>query len=226
MAPTCDSFDKRDDAKSVEGAAVATTTATTTTAYFSSDAHDDNGPFYGMFGSREYEPESDWVHSAMVSPRASIPEASETFLRAMKQMGGPEKACECAGKAGHSSGGARPKDSSSASSTVPSSSSSSDKPQKSSKLVKKSASFSVQTLSSSKSSSSSRADDKRKADVASRRMSVPCMRSEKHVQWADEAGVADLVSVRLIRPRIGMGDKDDKHPSPVRSILRRLTGAN
>ncbi|KAK7501094.1 hypothetical protein BaRGS_00007579 [Batillaria attramentaria] len=226
MAPTtCDSFDKCDEAKATEGAAAANSTSHPCQQTYTVD--DEPGPFYGMFSSRDFEPEAEWVRSTVSSPRTVIPEASETFLRAMKQLDTKFTGTqECSGESHESrssccASGARPKDS------KHSSSSGSERPRRSSKLVKKSASFSAQTSSSSSSSSSSgKTTSKTKADGSSRRMSMPCTRSEKHVQWADEAGVADLVSVRLIRPRIAVGDKDEKHPSPVRSILRRLTGAN
>ncbi|KAK7100936.1 osteocalcin 2-like [Littorina saxatilis] len=203
---------------------------------------EDPEPFYGMFNSSETE--ADWAHIRLSSPRcgttstststsstrspssspsppsSSIPEASETFQRAMKQLGEVQ---ETAG----SRGGARPKDkkTSSSSTSSASSSSSSSSSLKSSKVVKKSASFSAAELSSSSSSSSSSDAAGSLAAEVKRRMSVPCVRSSKHVQWVDQAGVAQLVSVRLIRPRLAKGEKEEtRTPSPSRSILRRLTG--
>nr|KAG5709630.1 hypothetical protein BaRGS_001680 [Batillaria attramentaria] len=60
MAPTtCDSFDKCDEAKATEGAAAANSTSHPCQQTYTVD--DEPGPFYGMFSSRDFEPEAEWT---------------------------------------------------------------------------------------------------------------------------------------------------------------------
>ncbi|XP_076441418.1 uncharacterized protein LOC143280591 [Babylonia areolata] len=221
----------------------------------------DSEPFYGMFDRHAdddddyyYEEgvvvDSCWTHLRLPiphSPRASIttsttiPEASETFRRAMRQLDGIEDSAARAAAAAAAAAvvvvasSDKTVTGDKASSSSSSSSGGTGKRERKSCPVKKAASFSVSdchcSCSSSSSSSSTTSSSSSSKDAlaaeARRRKSVPCMARGKHVQWADEAGVAELVSVRLIRPRLQVkGDREEGQASSStpRSILRRLTG--
>lgn len=185
------------------------------------------GFFFGLFDKHRPQFDHEWrQQSRLFSPRNSIPEASETFLKVMQQLDDSNSSPEasefaCSSLSEKDDGSKVPKD------TKPLSPSS-EKPRerKSTKIVKKAASFSVHSTTSGSSTSPSKGDSKDVNGGATRRMSVPCIHSEKrHVQWVDEAGVADLVSVRLIKPRIAAKEeKQIGNPPPSRSILRRLSG--
>lgn len=205
MAPT----------SSIRSSEEETTTASSAVACSSSPpaltAEDfDNEPFYGMFDRHsDDDEESAWSQILLplpASPRGSIPEASETFQRAMRQLDGIE---DVAGRKTITAEKAE--------------SGSEKRERKCCQVVKKAASFSASDCQYSSSSDASSKDDL--AAEARRRKSMPCMSRGKHVQWADEAGVAALVSVRLIRPRLQpKGEKEEAQVTIPRSILRRLTG--
>ena len=208
MAPTCDSPLSR--CEEAHKSCLSESSLASSTSLSLVDGHlCDHEPLYGMLAG--HEAEVDWTHIRLTSPRGSIPEASETFQRVMQQLDDAEETC---GRGQSSGSAAGPTDGKSTSC-------SGKRERRSSKLVKKSASFS----SPASHSSSSSQDSSATAAEGKRRMSVPCMRGGKHVQWADEAGVSDLVSVRLIRPRLAKGDTNEAlAAAPSTSILRRWSG--
>ncbi|KAL8590437.1 hypothetical protein ACOMHN_011650 [Nucella lapillus] len=203
MAPTNSVRSGEEETTTASSAAACSCSATTPPPLTAEDL--DSEPFYGMFDRHsDDDEESAWTEIRLpiaVSPRGSIPEASETFQRAMRQLDGIEDAAGRKSVPEKVSGGGG------------------SEKRKCCQAVKKAASFSAPDSHSSSSASS-------KDDVeARRRKSMPCMSRGKHVQWADEAGVADLVSVRLIRPRLqAQGEKEEAQVTSPRSILRRLTG--
>ncbi|KAL8607233.1 hypothetical protein ACOMHN_009627 [Nucella lapillus] len=168
------------------------------------------GPFYGMFdGCEDDDASSGTLHVPVCSPRGhnntgNIPEASETFQRVMRQLDDAPRA------------GTKPAHDSNPWEKPP-------RLERKSSKVKKSASFSTSATTTASSSTTSNSSSS--GPEVKRRLSVPCTCSPKHVQWADEAGVAALVSVRHIRPRLASHLKEEA-PSvrPARSILRRLSG--
>lgn len=238
MAPTCETCGKSDSA-SAAAAAIH-------------QSYCDVPPFHGMFDCDDDDGEDLMYQvgsnisryptntNTNTTARNIIPEASETFLRVMQQLDSakddldPETipTSNSSKNKNSSNGCTKPKELKSAASALCEKS----REQRSVKVVKKSASFSSHhsslSSSSSSSSSSSKAafcaqtgDRSSNTDAASRRMSMPCTRREKHVQWADQVGAgAQLVSVRLIRPRVEAkeDDKAASSSSPARSILRRL----
>ena len=230
MPPTCDSVSRNSQP---ETESVKTSNAHL--SYVDLDGIEDSGPFYGMFDKDDADVESEqWIRSAVSSScrsvcdeagATSMPGASETFLRAMRQVGNTDQQNGCRLPQVNDSGTANPprKEGTVMGSTKGGRSSGTK--------VKKSASFSTSVLHfpSLSSSQSSATGTVEAASTAKRRMSVPCLRGNKHVQWVDEAGVSELVSVRLIRPRLAKGgDKEAEAQAaaaiPSRSILRRLSG--